>query len=418
MKEEWWPGQERFGMRPGLERISALLDRLDHPEAHYPIVHVAGTNGKGSVAAMVSEALISQGYRVGLNTSPDLGQINERIRINGEPLARNWWDRLGQEVEAAGRAFSDVPTFFEAVTALAFLAFSRFKVDIAVVEVGLGGRLDATNIIPSPLLSIITPIAYDHMDRLGNTIEAIAREKAGIIKRGTELVLANQPFADAREVIHKVAESFDVPVFEPTWEASMTADGPLLIREDGGTVGVPLLGAYQVDNLKTAWTAVERLRRKGWISRVDGVVRAWRKVRWPGRFQVVGQNPLIVVDGAHNPHGILGVVQTLQAPPWRQYRWHLLYGVLKDKPGRDMLDLLLPSVERVVLTRVPGERGSDPALLADLVPPIYEPIIVEPLTDAVYAARQRLAVPQDALLIVGSLSLLMHLNRQGLFQCV
>ncbi len=403
-------------MRPGLERIRALLERLGHPERRYPVIHVAGTNGKGSVAAMVTEALMAQGLTVGLNISPDLGQINERVMINRRPLNETLWDAYGEEVEAAGRDLEDVPTFFEAVTALAFLAFARESVDVAVVEVGLGGRLDATNIVQPPLLSIITPVAMDHMDRLGSTPAAIAREKAGILKPGTELVLAQQPFPEAREVVLGQAESLHVPVFEVKTRAKMSATGPVLRTSSGLTVSIPLQGAYQAANLDTAWTAIERLSTRGWVPRLDRAVERLRNLSWPGRFQMVSEEPLVVVDGAHNPHGIQGLTETLQLPPWRDKKWHLLFAWLSDKPGAAMLKELLPFVEDVVLTQVPSDRGVDPSAVIDMIPARYHACAIPDLGEAFRQALGRAVGEGDAILVAGSLSLLMHLNQQGLLR--
>lgn len=416
MKEEWWQGQSRFGIRPGLERIEALMERLGHPERAYPVIHIAGTNGKGSVAAMVTDALVAQGLRVGLNTSPDLGQINERVSINRVPLEESLWDRFGQEVEEAGRNLSDVPSFFEAITALALLAFARLRVDVAVVEVGLGGRLDATNIVPPPLLTIITPIAMDHTDRLGHTIEAIAGEKAGVLKFGSELVLARQSFPAARTRIVAEAAKWSVPVFEPEVEAWMTETGPALRTREGREVRVPLQGAYQTGNLETAWTAIERLALKGYVPRLDLAIEALKTVHWPGRFQVVSESPLIVVDGAHNLHGIDGVVATLAREPWNRKRWHLVFGALSDKPAEDMLDLIAPLVGDVVLTRVPGERGRDLSSLAPRLASDHWVKAVDDPVNAVEEALRRMQRPDEALLVAGSLSLLMYLNQRGLFQ--
>nr|WP_207711438.1 folylpolyglutamate synthase/dihydrofolate synthase family protein [Sulfobacillus harzensis] len=401
-------------MRLGLERIQALMERLGHPERAYPVIHVAGTNGKGSVAAMVTEALMASGLRVGLNISPDLGKINERVMINREPLSEDLWDAYGEEVEEAGRDMSDVPTFFEAVTALAFLAFQRQAVDVAVIEVGLGGRLDATNVVPSPLLAIITPVALDHMDRLGSTPAAIASEKAGILKPGTELVLAQQPFPEAREVIMKRAKALSIPVFEAAPRARMTAAGPVLTTDGGLRVSVPLQGVYQRANLDTAWMAIERLAARGWISHLNRAAAGLARVTWPGRFQVVSENPLIVVDGAHNLHGIDGLRATLEQDPWRKTRWHLLFGWLSDKPGQEMLQRLLPKVTDVVLTRVPGDRGIDPGVVLSEIPHQYRPVVAEPLQTAWHRVLARIDGPKDGVLVAGSLSLLMHLNQAGL----
>lgn len=403
-------------MRPGLDRIRSLMNRLGHPESQYPVVHVAGTNGKGSTAAMVTQALMAQGYRVGLNTSPDLGHINERVMINRQPLAESLWDEYGEEIEAVGREMVDVPTFFEAVTALAFLAFARQNVDIAVVEVGLGGRLDATNIIPAPLLSLITPVALDHMDRLGSTPALIAAEKAGILKAGTELVLAQQPFGDARQVILERARTLSVPVFEAMPRAVMTPGGPVLDTNQGWAVSVPLQGAYQATNLDTAWTAVERLAVRGWIPDLPGAAQAMGDLTWPGRFEVLSESPLIVVDGAHNLHGIEGLVDTLEREPWQQKRWHLLFAWLSDKPGQHMLNKLLPRVQDVVLTRVPGERGVNPQELAQSLDAAYKPVLRESLREAFGLALSRVQAEDDGLLVAGSLSLLMYLNQLGLLR--
>lgn len=403
-------------MRPGLERIGALLERLGHPERRYPVIHVAGTNGKGSVAAMVTEALMAQGFTVGLNISPDLGQINERVMINRRPLNETLWDAYGAEVEAAGQDLDDVPTFFEAVTALAFLAFARESVDVAVVEVGLGGRLDATNVVPPPLLSIITPVAMDHMDRLGSTPAVIAREKAGILKPGTELVLAQQPFPEAREVILDQAQSLHVPVFEAKTQAKMSAVGPMLMTSSGLSVSIPLRGAYQAANLDTAWTAIERLSTRGWVPRLDQAADGLRRLSWPGRFQIVSEEPLVVVDGAHNPHGIRGLTETLQLAPWRDKQWHLLFAWLSDKPGPAMLTELLPFVEDVVLTQVPSDRGVDPSVLVRTIPSPYQAQAVANLGEALQLTLSRSRGDRDAVLVTGSMSLLMHLNQEGLLQ--
>lgn len=418
MKDEWWHGVERSQMRPGLARITALLERLGHPERKYPVIHIAGTNGKGSVAAMVSQALMAQGYRVGLTTSPDLGHINERVMINRVPLDPLLWDQWGEEIEALGREMDEPPTFFEAVTGLAFLAFARLAVDIAVVEVGLGGRLDATNAVPPPLLSIITPIAYDHMDRLGHTIEAIAGEKAGIVKPGSRLVLAAQTYPTARETILAIARDRGVPVVEAVDSATTDSRGAVLEDPTWGEVRVPLLGAYQKNNLATAWTAILELHRLGWMPDLEKARTALAAVSWPGRFQVIRRQPYWVVDGAHNLHGIQGVVDTLRQPPWNRIRWHVVFAVLSDKPGEAMIKALLPHVYSVVLTRVPGDRGTDPDRLRAYVPPSFQPVVAEELTDAVRVAESRLTTAEDGVLVTGSLALLMHLARLGLWQDV
>ncbi|MDA8205268.1 MAG: bifunctional folylpolyglutamate synthase/dihydrofolate synthase [Thermaerobacter sp.] len=413
MKQEWWTGQTRFGVRPGLDRIRALLDCLGHPEARYPIVHVAGTNGKGSVAAMTAAALKAQGWRTGLYVSPDLGRINERVWVDGAPLSERDWDMWAERIEAAGAGLTDMPTWFETVTTLAFLAFAESRVDIAVVEVGMGGRLDATNVIPPPMLSIITPVAYDHMRFLGTTIEAIAGEKAGILKAGTELVLARQSFSQARTVILDAAQKRGVPVFEASPRAVLTADGPELVTEAGQRVRTALLGAYQADNLDTAWTAIERLETHGWMTDLTAAAESLKTVQWPGRFQVLSTTPLIVVDGAHNPHGIAGVVNTLKSAPWNRRKWHVVFGVLGDKAWQEMLASISPYVQAMTVTRVPGERGSDTGVLAKHVRGIPIRIVDDPVLAVAQASRD--LEDGDALLVTGSLALLAYLRQRGVF---
>ncbi|MCL4351896.1 MAG: bifunctional folylpolyglutamate synthase/dihydrofolate synthase [Firmicutes bacterium] len=326
MKENWWQGLTKIGMRPGMERTADLLRRLGNPQLRYPIVHVAGTNGKGSTATLITAALMSQGYRVGLTTSPDLGQINERVMINLEPLDPQAWNRLGDQVEAAGSQMTDIPTFFEAVTALAFLAFAEHAVDVAVVEVGLGGRLDATNVIPSPMLTVITPIAFDHMDRLGNTIEQIASEKAGVIKNGSRVVIARQPYPAAKDVLLEKSKQMGVEFFEAELSPECDSAGVWWSDSEAGAMRVPLLGAYQMENVATARAALSVLQKLGWISDWEALRKSWATVKWPGRFQVVSHNPLWVIDGAHNLHGVMGLVNTLLRDPWNRYRWHLIFG--------------------------------------------------------------------------------------------
>lgn len=407
MKENWWGGLDRTKVRPGLDRIQALMDKLGHPERGYPIVHVAGTNGKGSTAALIAGGLASQGYRVGLTVSPDLGQINERVMLNRRPLEQELWDRLGEEIEAAGVALPDVPTFFEAVTAMAFLAFRHWQVDVAVVEVGLGGRLDATNIISAPCLAVITPVAFDHMDRLGDTIGEIAAEKAGIVKAGSRLVLGRQPYPEARQLILHRAQSLHVPVTEPAWFPEVRGDG-VSGQSPVGPLSVPLLGAYQAQNVATALSAMQVMETMGWVRDWDAVLADWERFTWPGRFQVMRRDPLWVIDGAHNPHGVLGVVETLKMEPYRRLRWTLVFGALADKPASDMLRLLLPFAHSVILTRIPSERAGDPALLQSVAP---DAEIVEDPWDAVRLAISR-AHSQDGVLTTGSLALLGYLLQQ------
>jgi dihydrofolate synthase/folylpolyglutamate synthase len=407
VKENWWEGLERLRIRPGLERIRQLLEALGDPQKGYPIVHVAGTNGKGSTAALIAEALQSQGLRVGLTVSPDMGNINERVMLNRQPIPEALWDRLGELVERAGRTLPDVPTFFEPVTALAFLAFRHWQVDVAVVEVGLGGRLDATNVIDAPCLSVITPVAFDHMDRLGNTIEAIASEKAGIIKHGSSVVIGRQPYSQARTVIKDTAQRRGARVVEPSWFPDVGERG-VFGQSPAGFLSVPLLGAYQRDNVALAYAASEELARLGFIHDWRSILMAWSRFSWPGRFQIIHRRPLWVIDGAHNPHGIQGVVQTLNLEFYQDFKWTLVFGSLSDKPAAEMLNLLNPYVSRVILTHVPTQRGVDPHTLQQGMPD------AEIIDDPWQAIQKAFLVTgeDEAILTTGSLALLGYILEQ------
>ncbi|MDA8192971.1 MAG: bifunctional folylpolyglutamate synthase/dihydrofolate synthase [Thermaerobacter sp.] len=401
-----------FGVRPGLQNIEALMERLGHPERRMRFIHVAGTNGKGSTAVMLAEALRSQGYRVGLTTSPDLGRVQERVVLEGAPIAPALWEDIGMTVRAAAAGLPQPITSFEAIIAIALLAFASSRMEWAVVEVGLGGRLDATNVIPPAALSVITPVAFDHMEHLGSRIEQIAAEKAGILKPGTRLVLARQPYPAARRTILDIARRRGIEVREPWLTGVATTAGAEIAVPGLGQVRVPLYGAFQADNLVTAWTAIATLAELGIVRRLNGARDALIRVKWPGRFEVLQRRPLWVVDGAHNPHGIGAVVNTVTAAPWDQYRWHVVFGVLQDKPAQEMLRMLLPHVVSVTLTRVPGRRGTWPATLAGEISSAQLRGIVE---DPVAAVGEALsAISHDdaaALLTTGSLALLASLNR-------
>lgn len=413
MKVEWWANPSRFGIRPGLERIRALMDMLDRPYRQYPIIHVAGTNGKGSTSSLIAEGLMSQGWRVGLYTSPDLGRINERVMINRIPLSENQWDALGDEVEKAGVLFHPAPSFFEAITALAFLAFAREQVDVAVVEVGLGGRLDATNCVENPILTVITPIALDHVDRLGPHIEDIACEKAGILKSGVPLVLARQSFDEADRVIRQHAHKLSSPVITPATDGEWTPDG-IIITNPGQSVTVPLGGIYQTTNVATAQAALQYLATKEWIKDWNAVARAWQKFRWPGRFEMVAKQPLTIIDGAHNPHGIAAVLRTLSQSPWKEKTWHVVFGVFADKAVADMLHLFqeyFPLIQSITLTQAPSERGLDPMDFLEQhawSSEISLDVVKDP-HQAVKMVRRKVSA-HDAILVTGSLALLAELR--------
>lgn len=410
-----WQRSFPLDVRLGLDRMEALVEALGHPEREFTAIHVAGTNGKGSTAAMIAAALQAEGLRVGMTVSPDLGELRERVLIDGraaEPAAFQAWQA---EVERAAGTMEEPPTFFEAMVALAFLAFARAPVDVAVVEVGLGGGHDATNVLPPPLVSVITPIHYDHMDRLGARIEQIAAEKAGILKPGSRLVLAPQPLSEARAVVRERARERRVPVREPGGTMGYRDGVATYVDEAGRRLQTALRGRYQTVNLATAWTAVRWLHELRVVPDLDRAAQALETVRWPGRFQIVAEHPLTIVDGAHNLHGAAGLAETLADPAWRDRRWHLVFAGLEDKPGVPMLKLLAPHTSHLILTSAGVDRAADPAAIGAALDPALRPEVIADPGAALAAARARAAAePGGAVLVTGSLALLSTLRMRGL----
>ncbi len=412
---EDWKNRFNVSIQPGLDRMRALMERLGSPEIGVPVVHVAGTNGKGSTAAMIAAGLSAAGYRVGLTVSPDLGRVNDRILIDGEPIADQEAESLAGAVEAAGREIGDPPTFFEAVVAMAFLAFRRRRVDLAVIEVGLGGRLDATNVIPAPRVGVITPIHFDHMDFLGHRIEQIAAEKAGILKPGSTLVLADQPFAAAVQTVLRRAGELGVVIRRPLGRWGVDGDGPWYAPPGGTVVRSGLAGAYQAQNLATAWTALETLAEQGLALEWTRVARGVAAARWRGRFDIISRAPLTVFDGAHNPHGAQALAESLRVEPWSSFGWHLLFGGLADKPLDAMLKILEPEMRSVTLTSVSGRRGMDPKRVAGQWHGARPPVVIPDALRAYASVRQRALGEgtQGAVLVTGSLAFLADLLTAG-----
>jgi dihydrofolate synthase/folylpolyglutamate synthase len=345
-------GNEVKTIKLGLERISRLLDALGNPERQIPCVHVAGTNGKGSVSAMIESGLREAGYRTGLFTSPHLVSPVERIQVNGKPIGEGDFLAALEAVRHASNP-EDHPTYFETITAMGFWHFARAGVERLVLEVGLGGRLDATNVV-DPLLSVITPVDFDHQQYLGNTLIEIAREKAGIIKPGRPVVLAPQ---------HEEA----MPAFHGDIEhVSDWAIRDLDLRPDGCSysatrgaetlrIECPLPGGHQVTNSLTAAVALLRLG----VAPEAGIA----KTRWPGRLEIIRREPLIYLDGAHNPAGAARLAEFIELHFNNRPVW-LVFGVMRDKDVQPMTERLFPLAERVILTRAAQERSLEPEAIS------------------------------------------------------
>lgn len=357
-----------------LGRERRLLQALGDPYLRYPSLHIAGTKGKGSVSALLASALRAQGYRTGLYTSPHLLRFTERVQVDGEEIPETEVVRL---VERLKEVVGQVPgiTTYELITALGFLYFAEQEVDVAVVEVGLGGRLDATNVL-TPLVSVITSISFDHTHLLGNTLGQIAAEKAGIIKPGVPVVVAPQP-PEAMQAIREVAEARGAPLVAVgerwRWEQTggdLRGQRVRLWPIDGAgevELEVPLLGGHQRVNTAVAYVTLQVARERGLQVDEEAIGQGFRQVRWPGRFQVLSEAPALVVDAAHNRESAAWLRRTLEEHfPGRPRL--LIFGASADKDVEGMMAELLPAVDRVLLTQAVHPRAADPEDLRARIP--------------------------------------------------
>lgn len=409
-----------------LSRMKALLARIDNPERQYKIIHVAGTKGKGSTSALITSAIVEEGYKVGFYTSPHLVDYSERIQVNGIPISQadlvDLLDEMKPSIESIKRL-----TTFEITTALAFLYFLRKKVDFAVVEVGLGGRLDATNVV-DPLISVITSISYDHMSVLGDTLTKIAGEKAGIIKPGRSVIVAPQN-SEALGPLEKAAEDNQAPMtlvgrdlyFSArehsldyqslnVWKASDQAQMDLFIegeKTDWAPVKLelPLLGYHQVVNAATAYAALDVIRNEGIRISDSSIVSGFRKVNWPGRFEILRKNPPVIVDSAHNRDSALKLRLALDdyLPGIPVI---LIFGASEDKDISGMFIELLPRVKRIIATQSIHPRAMDANKLVELAHQFGCPAkAITPIEEALRTALKLVENEEQgcAVVVAGSL---------------
>jgi dihydrofolate synthase/folylpolyglutamate synthase len=395
-------GNEIKAVKFGLETIRAVLEALGNPHEALRFVHVAGTNGKGSTCAMIESALRVAGYRTGLYTSPHLIEPTERIRIQGVQVSREEFAAAFDAVHAAAeRLFSagrieHHPTYFETVTAMGFLLFRDRGVERVVLEVGLGGRLDATNVV-TPDLCVITPIDYDHESWLGNTIEAIAFEKAGILKPGVPAVSAYQRL-EAEAVLRRRSEDVGCPLLlsESSAEFEATPRGST-IHWEGLTLRCPLAGLHQIENTITAARALRELGVPP-----EAIEIGIAQTRWPGRLEFVARSPDIILDGAHNPAGVRALADYIRRFHHGRKVW-LIYGTMRDKSVGEIADTLFPLAQELILTAPSSARSLDPASLLPLAGHSHA-CTAPDLKAALRMARDG-AAPEDVIFISGSLFL-------------
>ncbi|MBE6717904.1 MAG: bifunctional folylpolyglutamate synthase/dihydrofolate synthase [Ruminococcaceae bacterium] len=355
------------GSRPGLERTEKLLEMMGNPQNNTKYVHVAGTNGKGSVCSMLSSVLREAGYKTGLYTSPFVRYFNERMAIDGEMISNAELSEITEYVKRFADKMEDVPTEFELITAIAFEYFSRNKCDIVVLETGMGGRLDSTNIITSTELSVITGIALDHTAYLGNTIGEIAAEKAGIIKNGRPVVFGGKSI-EAYEVIEKIAKSNNSTLYTASEneldDVEFSLYGCSFDTDEYKKLFVSLVGDYQPSNIATALKCIGVLKNIGYNITEDALREGLKKVYWPARFEIINKDPLMIYDGAHNPEGLRGCVDSVKRF-FGDQKVNIISGVMKDKN----VDEMLPTVREIaneVFTVIPDNpRSMDSKTYAD-----------------------------------------------------
>ncbi len=359
---------QRFGVHLGLDRIQKLLANLGNPHHRVPIIHVAGTNGKGSVCAYLSSVLTTAGYQVGRYTSPHLVDWTERICLTEKPISDRVLQQLLLQVQNAIHPNEETPTQFEVITAAAMLYFALADVDVAVVEVGLGGRLDATNVYDRPLVTIITSISREHWQQLGPTLADIAKEKAGILKPGCPAVVGSLP-AEAQAVVRSRIIELDCPCVwvEPAMELRTAEAQRTQRKADYGGIEypLPLLGEIQLTNSAIAIASVQILQQQGWDISTEAIVNGMAKTKWAGRLQwTTWRNHRLLIDGAHNPAAAIALRQYVDTLEVKSINW--VMGMLSTKEHSEIFQALLRSGDTLYLVPVPDHSSAQPAELAKL----------------------------------------------------
>ena len=360
-------GLQRFGMVFGLSNIRNILRTLGDPQEGLKFVHIGGTNGKGSTAAIIASVLQQAECQVGLYTSPHMLSFTERIQISGQSITENEVAELTRRIRR-GVEEGGIPqefTFFDFTTAMALLYFAESSVDLAIVEVGLGGRLDSTNIV-SPLVSVITNISYEHQDVLGDSLRGIAREKAGIIKRKVPLVTGiTQP--EVFEEVERICWEEDAPLYRMGRDFLVEKKGPGLFRYKGRHWDLPdlrinLLGNHQIDNAAMALATLEKLGELGIMVNQESIDSGLRRINWPGRLEVIRRKPWVVLDGAHNPAGAQALFEAL-SEDFSYRRCYFLLGMMKDKEVEKVVSILAPLSHGMMLCRPKQDRSAPPERL-------------------------------------------------------
>ena len=402
--------------QPGysLRHVEELLTRMGNPQLAARTIHIAGTKGKGSVAAMTAQVLSSSGYKTGRYTSPHLHNLRERITIDGVLISEAGFAAAMEQVKPFIESMKQDAsfrrlTYFEALTALAFAYFKKKRVDFQVLEVGLGGRLDATNVVPDPAVCIITSISLDHTQILGSTIAEIAREKAGIVKSGCWVVISPQP-EEAASVVNDICREKEAKAVQVGKDITWHKTGGDLHHQslviEGRTgkyqVSIPLLGDFQLENAATSVAALEVLASEGFAISAADIAQGLAQVRWPGRFQILQQHPVVVIDGAHNVASMKRLVTNIKAY-FPQKRIFLVFGTSCDKDIPGIINELVSLSSRVIVTQASHSRAAPlPTLAAEFTKRGIEPETKRTVTEAISRALS-LAAKTDIICVTGSL---------------
>lgn len=403
--------RSRFNSGKGLDRIKKLLKELGNPQLSLKCIHIAGTNGKGSITAMISSILIAQGYKVGMYTSPYLEEFEERIQINGKNIPKERLCQVMTKVSEAEKLIDpmnlDTPTEFEIITAAMFLYFYEENIDYAVVEVGLGGRLDPTNII-IPLVSVISSISYDHMALLGNSLEEIAWEKAGIIKEGVPIVSYPQQ-REARFVIERVAAEKNsklIMVKEDSGQLLEIEDTYQVVKfsteNSNYTISLALLGKVQIYNCAVVIHTVEALMVLGVVISKEAIYEGLKKVTWKGRMELMRTKPYVLLDGAHNIDGIEKLTESIDIY-FKYNKLYLIIGILEDKQLEDMLKIITPKAEKVIAVSPNSYRAESSEKLRNRILKYNREALAMNCYEEAVKYALSLCENEDLLVICGSL---------------
>lgn len=377
----------------GLERMRDFMHALGDPQENLHYVHIAGTNGKGSACVMTQSILTAAGFRTGLYISPHLDQFNERISIDGETISDADLRRLAARVRAAAETLGEEPTDFEMITAMAFCYFEEQHCDLVVLEVGMGGRLDATNVISHPEVCAIMHIGLDHTEFLGDTVEKVAAEKAGILKPGADCVLYHQ-LPGVMEVVQKRFADVNpdaaarLVTTDPTafTARTRTIDGQVFDYRARRHLRIQLLGNYQMENAMAVLDIIDCLQRRGFGISENAIRAGLARASWPGRFEVLSRDPLLIVDGAHNPNGVEALVDTIRAY-FPDQKINFVMGVMKDKDYHTMLRLIAPYAARFITELPDAHRALRPEQLKSEIRAYFDGPVET--ADSVTAAVER-----------------------------